>query len=231
MNFKGAGVRIDDLDIPRIGREIGVGEDEVHALMEVEARGSGFDSLGRLTMLFEPHKMYQNTIGPIRQRAVSAGVAYPNWGTRPYPKDSYPVLLKAMAIDETAALESASWGLGQILGSNYEAAGYRNVHAMVESFCADEANQLQAMINFLIANKLDDDLRRHDWTGVARGYNGSGQVKYYAGKLEAAFKKWQKIKDTPYPPKPAPPVKPASAPVIKSQPPVTTYPWPWFKFW
>ena len=45
--FKGATARLKDIDIPRIGAEIGVGEDELHAFMQVEAAGSGFDAAGR----------------------------------------------------------------------------------------------------------------------------------------------------------------------------------------
>ena len=52
-DFKGAAKRIEDTDLPRIGATIGVGEDELHAFMDVEAAGSGFDSAGRPKMLFE----------------------------------------------------------------------------------------------------------------------------------------------------------------------------------
>jgi len=50
LRFKGAARRLDDIDLPRIGHLIGVGEDELHAVIDVEARGSGFDSLGRIAM-------------------------------------------------------------------------------------------------------------------------------------------------------------------------------------
>ena len=91
-DFRGRAERIDDLDIPRIGSVIGVGEDEVHALMEVEAGGSGFDSRGRPKMLFEPHVFYRNLTGEERQRAVDLGLAYPKWRSGQYPSDSYPRL-------------------------------------------------------------------------------------------------------------------------------------------
>lgn len=41
MDFKGAAKRIEDVDLPRIGQQIGVGEDVLHALIEVETRGTG----------------------------------------------------------------------------------------------------------------------------------------------------------------------------------------------
>src|SRR4051812_40674154 len=108
--YKGAAKRIDDLDLPKIGAEIGVGEDVLHALIEVETRGTGFDEQGRVIILFEPHVFYGLLRhDPVKlKQAVAEGLAYPKQGMRPYPRDSYPRLIKAMAIDETAALESAS---------------------------------------------------------------------------------------------------------------------------
>ena len=55
------------------------------------------------------------------------------------------------------------------------------------------------MITFIINAGLDDELRRHDWRGFARGYNGSGYEKHnYHGRLAAAYAKWAKIPDTPW---------------------------------
>jgi hypothetical protein len=204
VTFKGAAKRLDDIDLPRIGALIGVGEDEIHAVLDVEAAGSGFDDQGRVKALYEPHKAYALSSGATRERLVKAGLAYPKWGEKPYPKDSYPRILAAIEIDEDVALRSTSWGLGQVMGFNAGAAGYSSARAMVEAFAEDEEAHLEAMIRFIIANGLDDELRRHDWAGFARGYNGSGQVTAYAAKLAAAFAKWAKIKDTPWPPAPTP---------------------------
>lgn len=218
IQFAGRAKRLDDIDLPRIGATIGIGEDEIHAVMEVEASGSGFDTQGRVKALYEPHKAYALSSGAVRAQLVSAGLAYPKWGTKPYPKDSYPRILAGCAIDETVALLSTSWGLGQVMGFNHAAAGYASPQAMVAAFADDEEHHLEAMIRFIITNGLDDEIRRHDWAGFARGYNGSGYAKnQYDVKLRAAFAKWQKIKDTPYPPAPsAAPAKavPAPAPVI-----------------
>lgn len=217
VTFKGAAKRLDDIDLPRVGALIGVGEDEIHAVLDVEAAGSGFDNQGRVKALYEPHKAYALSSGAVRAQLVSAGLAYPKWGEKPYPKDSYPRIFAAAAIDEDIALRSTSFGLGQIMGFNSGAAGYPSARAMVEAFAEDEEHHLEAMIRFIIANGLDDELRRHDWAGFARGYNGSGQVAKYAGLLAAAFAKWAKIPDTPYPPIPTTGsvVKPAPAPVVK----------------
>lgn len=202
VTFKGRAKRLDDIDLPKIGYRIGVGEDEIHAVLEVESRGSGFDRQGRVAMLFEPH-LFWRELGdtPKRRRAAAEGLAYSSWGQQPYPSYSYPRLLRAMAIDETAALRSASWGLGQILGSNHRDAGYATPQAMVSAFAEDEEAHLEAMVSFIKTNRLDDELRRRDWAGFARGYNGPQFAKHnYHGRLAAAFAKWSRIKDTPWTP-------------------------------
>lgn len=195
--FKGRAKRLDDVDLPREGRRIGVGEDELHAFLDVESAGGGFDAQGRPKILFEPHVFYRNLKGDARKRAVDAGLAYAKWGMKPYPRDSYPRLVSAMAIDETAALKSASWGAFQILGENHALCGYPTVQDMVRAFMADEENHLKACIAFLIAEHIDDDLKAHRWAVVARVYNGAAYAKNgYDTKLAAAYAKWAKIPDT-----------------------------------
>lgn len=199
ISFNGAATRLTDLDLPRIGAEIGVGEDEIHAILDVETAGSGFDALGRPKALYEPHIAFRNTQGQTRQAFVNAGLAYRGWGEKPYPKDSYTRILAAQQIDETVALKATSWGLGQILGENYRAAGFTTPQEMVTAFCASEAAQLEGVIAFLKANHLAAALRTHDWVTLARGYNGAGEATHgYHTKLSAAFRKWQGIPDTPY---------------------------------
>lgn len=200
MNFTGPATRLADTDLPRIGSQIGVGEDELHAFLDVETSGSGYDSHGRPKMLFEPHIFYRHLADAALRRAVGEGLAYRTWGEHPYPADSYPRLQIAMLIDETAALKSASWGLGQILGENYVAAGYDSPQHMVQAFVdKGEAEQLQAAVNFIKHEHLDDDLRMHNWTSFARGYNGPGFFRNrYDVKLATRFAFWSRIKDTPW---------------------------------
>lgn len=198
--FKGEAKRLEDIDLPRIGKMIGVGEDELHAFMDVEAAGSGFDSQGRPKILFEPHIFYR-LLGPgkTRNKAVAQGLAYAKWKKTGYPKDSYDRLRKAMAINSTLALMSASWGAFQIMGFNHGAAGYATPEEMVRDFMADEDNHVEAAVRFIANKKLDDDLRAHRWEVIEDVYNGGGFGGAYARKMRAAYARWQKIKDTPLP--------------------------------
>lgn len=65
----------------------------------------------------------------------------------------------------------------------------------------DEDTHLEASVNFIKNSGLADDLKNHRWAAFARGYNGPGYAKNkYHTKLEAAYKKWAKIPDTPWSP-------------------------------
>ena len=85
-------------------------------------------------------------------------------------------------------MKSASWGLFQILGSNFAAAGYGDVETFCHAMCQTENNQLRAFIGFVRTNGLADELKRHDWAGFARGYNGANyKINRYDEKLAAAY--------------------------------------------
>jgi len=201
-DFRGAAKRLDDIDIPRIAHTIGVGEDEIHAVIDVETgNGKGFDAQGRTKLLPEGHIFFRELTGDQRREAVRQGIAWPKWGDKPYPKDRYARLAQMIKINLIAALRSCSWGLGQVMGFNHKMAGYDTVEAMVRAFMEDEEHHLAAMVAFIKSAGLDDEIRRHDWSGFARGYNGSGYLKNrYHLKLASAFAKWRKLKDTPWTP-------------------------------
>jgi hypothetical protein len=199
--FKGTAKPIEDIDLPRIAHQIGCGEDEMHAFMEAETRGSGFDDQGRPRILFERHKFYLYCPKAKLSAAVKAGLANKTAGGYGKESEQYGKLQKAIAIDEHSALMSCSWGLAQVMGFNHKLAGYDTVEAMILDFMSDEETHLQAAVAFIKNSGLDDELRRHDWKGFAKGYNGSGYaVNKYDEKLAAAFAKWAKIKDTPWTP-------------------------------
>jgi hypothetical protein len=211
ITFKGAAKRLDDIDLPRIGAAIGVREDVIHAIIDVEAPKSGFDDQGRPRILFEPHVFYRNLPAGPQGKAVEAGLAYKAWRSGAYGPESaqYGKLERAMAIDEAAALKACSWGRSQILGENHLLAGYATPQAMVDDFCADEENHIEAMVRFLKGKKLDVHLRRidklgrpstpSDWIPVASGYNGSGYATHnYHGRLADRHNWWRGKPDTPW---------------------------------
>jgi hypothetical protein len=190
--FRGRARRLEALDIAKSARDLGVEEDVLRAVLEVESRGSGFDRSGRPAVLFEPHVFWRELSGARRTQAERQGLAYRSWGMKPYPRDSYPRLERAIEIDREAALRSASWGLPQLMGFNHLAAGYPSAAAMVAAFCEDEERHLAAMIQFIKSRGLDRALQDKDWAAFARAYNGASYAKNaYDKRLAAAYRRWR----------------------------------------
>jgi hypothetical protein len=187
----------------------------IRTIIAVETRGSGFDREGRVIILYEPHVAWRNLPGPPSPRRgvppppsperlkwQRLGLAYPDWGTRPYPRDSYPAFKAAFKVDPEVACRSCSWGMGQILGENHKAAGYSTAQDMAEAFAIGEGEQVAAMARFIRANpKMHAALVMDDWREFARRYNGPGYEKNaYHTKLAEAFARfkadpWRGFKD------------------------------------
>jgi hypothetical protein len=196
MEFKGAARKIEDSEIDQIAADLGVESAAFRAVIAVEAAGSGFDKAGRPKALFERHHFFKHLKDApgLQAQAVAEGLAYPRWGEKPYPKGSdavYAEIERACAIDEEAALLSTSWGLGQIMGSNFKMVGCSSVEAMVEEAIESEAGQLRQMAAFIRSAGLLDELANKDWAKFARGYNGPQYAKNaYDTKLAAAYEKF-----------------------------------------
>lgn len=169
----------------------------VRAVIEVETGGTGYDTSGRLKMLFEPHVFYRLLDAlPNKVKlgeACANGVAYAAWGERPYPDNSYPRLAIASRIDTGAALSACSWGLGQIMGLNYRRLGYTAVIDMIRDAQKSEDVQLEQMVKFIIINGIASCLRERNWTAFAARYNGSRNVEIYAGRLADAYAKFTTV--------------------------------------
>ena len=165
----------------------------LRSVLKVESRGSGFDRKGRVLILFEPHVFHEQLMkhGTSLQlkAAIVRGVAYPTWGEKPYPADSYPTLLSAIAINPELAHRAASWGAGQLLGRNFKLCGYDSATKMADDFTRGEDVQLLAMACFIAANpRMLKALQEKDWETFALCYNGKGYKKNrYHLKLAAAY--------------------------------------------
>jgi len=93
--------------------------------------------------------------------------------------------------DRNAALQSASWGMGQIMGENFAVTGFPSVEDMVAAMSQSEDAQLTAMGNFLMGTGLNTPLQAHNWASFARGYNGPNYaINRYDVRLNSEFQKY-----------------------------------------
>lgn len=186
--FAGAALPLTDADIAAAADSLGIEPAVIRAVDEVESAGAGFLPDKRPKILFERHVFARRT--DHRFSATHPDISSPTRGGYGAPgAHQYDRLHEAIALDRTAALQSASWGRYQVLGLNAELCGWPNVEAFVVDMRKSEALHLQAFIGFCRANDLVRHLATHDWRRFTRGYNGSGNVDEYSRKLEAAYEK------------------------------------------
>jgi len=165
--------------VGEIARAEGIGpEAHVLAITQVESNGVIFANVdGRQEPLIrlEGHIYYRRLSGAARDRAVAAGLAHPKAGRVKNPRSQkarWDLLHRAMAIDAQAALESCSYGVGQVMGFHWAALGYASVQAFVAKAREGLAGQVELMLRFIRVNHLDDELEAGQWAAFARGYNG-----------------------------------------------------------
>lgn len=180
-------------ELGELARDYDLPEAHVLAVVDVESGGKVFASVdGRSEPLIlnEPHILYRRLSGTQRDRAVALGLAYPKWGTKPYPKTQvarWAWINQAAQINPVAAFESVSYGVGQVLGMHWKALGFSSVEQFVTQARSGLKGQADIMLRFVRTNGLDDELRTGQWAPFARGYNGSGYAKNkYDTKLKAA---------------------------------------------
>lgn len=174
----------------------------IQAVTEVEAPRGGFNPDGTLVILFEPHIFWKELRKAgykpeelLKKNPKLASILYPVQGTRPYPAlqiSRYAQIELASTISQEIAYRSASWGMFQILGNNFNSLGFSSAIKMVENFKDGEINHLLGFCKYVKANFLDDELRNYDWAGFARGYNGPYYWKNeYDIKLSIAYNKFK----------------------------------------
>lgn len=193
-------------DITAAALELGVDEATIHAVIDVEAAGSGFIEAGSghidplvPKILFEAHILWKRLkahgFDPAPLMAGNEDILSPHWNKSLYKGGikEYQRLEKATLIHLASALESASWGLFQVMGYHWKALGYPSAQEFVNRMYDNEREHLFAFIKYVQVNHLANALRNHDWEAFAEGYNGPGyKANRYDEKLKKAWERWDK---------------------------------------
>jgi hypothetical protein len=191
MEFAGAATLLGAPDIAVAATQLQCEPAAIWAVCDIESAGGGFLPDKRPKLLFEAHLFG----GLTRHRwdATHPNISSSAWDRSLYGADGahqYDRLAEAITLDRVAALQSASWGMFQILGMNYAACGFAAVEDYVTAMCESEGAQLAAFAAFCRHGGLDRLLRAQDWAEFALRYNGPGEAENdYAGKLAAAYQR------------------------------------------
>jgi hypothetical protein len=188
---------LSEADYQDLSSEFGLEVALIKTVMDVESSGSGFllnePAPARPKILFEAQWFYKLTPKPVSK--TRPDLSSPTWNRALYKGGSaeWSRLLDAMDFDEVQAVKSASFGLGQVMGFNYPAAGCSSLQQFIQENFAGEYWQARHMLNFIKNNNLLDELQRKDWAGFACGYNGPGyKANQYDIKLAQAYQRHSK---------------------------------------
>lgn len=202
-------------DFKRAAALWGLDPAAIHALADAESAGAGFDAQGRAIILVEPHAFSEATHHAFDKSHPH--VSYPTWvplvqGAKPpgqfskhpytFSQDDRWALFARMAeLHIEGACSALSVGrFQQLIGRtpamaragiqpHWKSLGFGSAEILLRFLCQSEADQLEVLRRFILANGLRRALASRDWRAVARGYNGPGQVEAYAARMEAAYAK------------------------------------------
>jgi len=185
--------KITEEDYVWAAKRLGCEIQSIKAVAKVEGARSGFDKDGAPKILFEGHKLWKqliiNGINPELHVKGNENILYKKWTRAHYlgGEREWERLGKAIMIDAESALQSASWGMFQVMGYHAEALGYRDVFLFVYLMTLSERNHLESFVRYIETFGLKKSLRDKDWNTFTRLYNGHGQISYYSPKIKKAY--------------------------------------------
>lgn len=189
--------KLTDLQIIEQAKKLGVEVAALKSVIQVECKGSGFNNDGTPVILFERHVMRQRLIANhLPKVADQMMIKRPDLCSKTQGgyglySVQHKKLDDAAKFDRTSALESCSWGIGQVMGYHWYNLGYESIQQFINQMYKDEASQLEAMCRYIKFNNLINALKNKDWTAFAKGYNGKNyKVNNYDVKLGNAYKKF-----------------------------------------
>ncbi|WP_017477257.1 N-acetylmuramidase family protein [Pseudomonas sp. PAMC 26793] len=192
-------------DLVTAAERLGVPLASIYAVNEVESKGKGFLDNGKPVILFERHIMYRQLAkarnasddpAELKRHADQLATANPAL-VNPKPGGyiggtaEHQRLAMARLIDDTAALESASWGAFQIMGFHWKRLGYASVQDFVAAMSAGESQQFDAFTRFIETDPtLHKALKARKWAEFAKLYNGPDYLRnLYDTKLQRAYER------------------------------------------
>lgn len=167
----------------------------VYAAVRVEAGGDGFLPDGRCDILFERHRFYaavEQKYGTSKAKEMQSThptICNPLAGGYLGGAREWDRMAVAEGIDAMCAHASASWGMFQVMGSNYKLSGWDSLQQFVADMMSSERQQLRAFVGFIKSQAgLLRALQQRDWATYARLYNGANYVvNHYDTRMAVAY--------------------------------------------
>lgn len=165
-------------------------EPVLRAIAEVEAGQWGaFMATGEPVILFERHIFHRLTGGKFDEHSDISNPVPGGYGAY---SEQHHRLQRAAELDRFAALQSASWGLFQIMGFNHKDAGFPELQEFVNAAYRSADDHLRMLVMFVRNTPgLALALQKKDWQSFAFRYNGPRYAdSAYDRRMAKAYAKW-----------------------------------------
>jgi hypothetical protein len=186
------GAKVTEADYDRVAKMIGCETRALKAVVMVEAAGGGFLPSGRPKILFEAHWFSDFT-------GHKYNDSHPEISSRSWNPDLYDGgeqewdrMEKAMALNRSFAIQSASYGLPQIMGAyanEMPGLGFKDEEDFLTRMSRSEGDQLEAMGKFIMLDpRLVSAIKSKNFAKFALAYNGESYAQnQYDIKLADAY--------------------------------------------
>lgn len=183
-------LRLSERDLINASKQYGIELAALKAIMDVESGKHGFWVLAGFkdpvpVINFE-HHYFSRLTRRIFDRS-HPNVSKPALDHK-YGPGEWLRLREAIRLDRSAALQSASWGLFQVMGAHWKELGYESIEEMVSLMHRHERDQLDCGLRYIKNFGLIEAVQDHDWRKFARLYNGAGYLRHkYHIRLANAY--------------------------------------------
>lgn len=185
--------RLTDDDFRRVANELQVEIPAIKAVVVIEAGNAmeGFWAPGVPVVNYDK-SMWSSCRKKVTSNAKApASSKIPDGLTSPFTKKAWQKLINARKINMQQANMSTFWGMFQIGGFNYRLCGCQSIEEFVELMSFSELEQLELFAALIENCGMVEFLRKKDWAGFARRYNGPSYARRgYHTRMAAAYKKF-----------------------------------------
>lgn len=181
---------LTDEDFQKVARELDVELAAIKAVVMIEtgSQMKGFWAPGVPVINFDK-TMYNKFRNKVTSKAGAKGEKVPS-GLSGYALKEWTQLINARKTNAQGANMGTFWGMFQIGGFNYDRCGCATVDEFVKRMAYSELEQLELFAAFIKNCGMLEDLRKKNWAGFARKYNGASYAKRgYHTKMANEYKK------------------------------------------
>lgn len=184
--------KLTDADFAMVAKELGVETAAIKAVVSIEAGAQmkGFWAPGVPIVNFD-RSMYSRFKLKVSDKSGAKGEKVPA-GLTGLARREWTELINARKVNAQAANMGTFWGMFQIGGFNYKLCGCESVNEMVKLMSESELEQLELFAAFITNTHMVEDLRKKNWSGFARKYNGASYARRnYHTRMAQAYQKFK----------------------------------------